>query len=756
MKIRPSIFTALFFAASISILQAQNPEKWSERMAQTLMTTHADSFCYNKEKPARWDYELGLFMKSIEQVWRSTGKGVYFDYIQKQMDLYVQEDGDIRTYKKDVFNIDHITPGRPVLMLWQQTGKEKYRKAAQLLRSQLDEHPRTKEGGFWHKKRYPWQMWLDGLYMGEPFYAEYSLLFNEPKNFDDIANQFIWVESHTRDPKTGLLYHAWDESKEQRWANKNTGTSPHFWGRAMGWYSMALVDVLDYFPTDHPKRKEIIAILNRLAQAVSSVQDSKSGLWYQVLDMSDKKGNYLEASASCMFTYCLLKAVRLGYISESYLDVAQKGYAGIIREFMVQDEDRSWHLDKVCSVAGLGGNPYRDGSFEYYISEPTRRDDLKGAGPFILASLEMERLPTNKLGAGKTVMLDQYFNHEIKDGKVFHYTWDDLQNSGFAWWGQIFRDLGASTTSLMEGPTEQNLQNADVYIIVDPDTPKETKDPKYIEGQHITAIKNWVNAGGTLVMFANDTSNCEISHFNKLAENFGIRFSNKNRNMVKNNQFEQGAITIPDMNRVFETGRKLYIKEISTLDIETPAKAVLTEGGDVIMTSAAYGKGRVFALGDPWLYNEYVDGKKLPDDFDNFGAASDLAAWLLQNPLDKQEEEVAAAVETLRLALISGDKDALEAIALDKLTYGHSSGKVENKQEFVDQLVSGRSDFKEIKLTGQRISVVGNTATVRHSLDAVTNDAGKGPGTVQLDVLLVWVKQDGNWKLLARQAVKKK
>ncbi len=164
------------------------------------------------------------------------------------MDFYVQPDGQIRTYSQDVYNIDHITPGRPLLLLWQQTKAEKYRNAAQILRQQLAKHPRTKEGGFWHKKRYPWQMWLDGLYMGEPFYAEYSLLFQEAQNFDDIANQFIWMEKNAREPKSGLLYHAWDESREQRWANKNTGQSPHFWGRAMGWYAMALVDVLDYFP----------------------------------------------------------------------------------------------------------------------------------------------------------------------------------------------------------------------------------------------------------------------------------------------------------------------------------------------------------------------------------------------------------------------------------------------------------------------------------------------------------------------------
>ncbi len=748
----------LWFAGTAS-LAAQAPANWSARMAATLMTTYPDSFCYDKSKPARWDYELGLYLKSLEQLWRQTGDGAYYGYIRRQMDFFVQDDGHIRTYDLDAYNIDHITPGRPVLLLWQQTGQQKYRLAAETLRRQLAGQPRTKEGGFWHKKRYPWQMWLDGLYMGEPFYAEYSRVFNEPQNFDDIANQFIWMEVHARDPSTGLLYHAWDESREQAWANKSTGQSPNFWGRAMGWYAMALVDVLDYFPPDHPKYARLVEILQRLAVAVTKVQDPQSGVWYQVPDKPGEPGNYREASASCMFTYALLKGVRLGYLDGKFLESGKKAYAGILKEFMVQDAEGQWHLDKVCSVAGLGGNPYRDGSFEYYVSEPIRRDDIKGAGPFILASLEMEHLAGAGIGKGQTVLLDRYFNNEYRDGVRFHYTWEDTQNSGYSWWGQIFRNLGAQTASLDAAPTPANLKNARVYIIVDPDTRKETTSPHFVEKQHIGVLKKWVKAGGTLVLLANDTSNCEIQHFNQLAAAFGIRFSDKNRNMVQNNRFEQGAIPVPPGHPVFPTARKLYIKEISTMELRPPAQPLLTDGSDVIMATAIYGKGRVFALGDPWLYNEYVDGRKIPAEFDNFHAARDLATWLLHPvvvPTGNQEAaQVARAVEDLRLAMVSGDRKALEQIADDALTYGHSGGKIEDKAAFVDQIASGRSDFTEITLTDQTIAVVGQTAIVRHNLSAATNDAGKGPGTVHLSILLVWVKEKGAWKLLARQAVKK-
>jgi ketosteroid isomerase-like protein len=265
-----------------------------------------------------------------------------------------------------------------------------------------------------------------------------------------------------------------------------------------------------------------------------------------------------------------------------------------------------------------------------------------------------------------------------------------------------------------------------------------------------------VENGGTLVLLANDTSNCDISHVNKLAAEFGIHFSDKSGNMVKNNQFEQGAVEVPSGHPIFQSSHKLYIKELSVLQVQAPAQASLTKGDDVIMATANVGKGRVFALGDPWLYNEYVDGKKLPADFDNFKAAQDLAKWLLvpTKPLSKTEKQVAEAVEKLRLAMVSGDKNALEQITTEGLSYGHSGGKIEDRNSFVEALSSGRSDFVDIALSDQTIAVSGNTAIVRHRLTANTNDAGKGPATIHLGIMLVWVKQQGSWKLLARQAVK--
>jgi unsaturated rhamnogalacturonyl hydrolase len=373
----------------------------SEQAAATAMTAlWRDAAKNERGYPSKWTYDHGLVLKGIERVYAATGDKQYLTFIQDGMDHFVSDDGSIRTYSLDDYNIDNILPGRNLLFLYQATGQEKYRKAAALLRKQLKTHPRTSEGGFWHKKIYPSQMWLDGLFMGEPFYAEYAKTFHEDAAFDDVAKQFILMERHSRDDKTGLLYHGWDESKQQRWANPTTGRSPNFWGRAMGWYGMALVETLDYFPEKHPKRAELIAILNRFATAVAKYQEPRSGLWYQILDKGDDKGNYLESSAACMFVYALAKGVRKGYLPSTYMKVAERGYQGILKQFVKYDANGQLNLEGTVSVAGLGGNPYRDGSYEYYLSEKVVTNDPKGIGAFLLAATEMEMVEKTRRARG--------------------------------------------------------------------------------------------------------------------------------------------------------------------------------------------------------------------------------------------------------------------------------------------------------------------------------------------------------------------
>ncbi len=333
--------------------------------------------------PPKWVYDFGVILNGMKDLWFETGDKKYYDFIKKGVDTFVQDDGTIKTYKVEDYNIDQVKMGDAVLLLYRVTGEAKYKKAAELLFSQIKNQPRTNEGGFWHKKIYPNQMWLDGLYMGEPFYAEYAATFNEPKAFDDIANQFVWMEKHSRDDKTGLLYHAWDESKKMDWADKNTGRSSQFWGRAMGWYAMALVDVLDYFPENHPRRAELVNILNREMTALEKVQDKKTGVWWLILDKPNAKGNYLEASASAMFVYAMAKGVRKGYLPQSFTKSADKGWAGIQKEFISNADGGKINLEKTIGGAGLGGNPYRAGDYDYYVGEKIVQNDPKGIGAYL-------------------------------------------------------------------------------------------------------------------------------------------------------------------------------------------------------------------------------------------------------------------------------------------------------------------------------------------------------------------------------------
>lgn len=360
-------------------------QDWSVRMVESVMQRQP-------RLSDRWRYESGVVLSGIERLCQQFGEPRHWQYLKDNMDAFVAPDGTIHTYNLDEYNLDQINQGRLLFPLFRATLDERYQRAAFRLREQLKKHPRTREGGFWHKKIYPHQMWLDGIYMASPFYAEFGKTFDEPAAFDDVARQIILIEKQTRDDNTGLLYHGWDESKEQRWANPETGCSPNFWGRAMGWYAMALVDVLDYIPSDHSQRPAIIAILRRLASAIANFQDDATGLWYQVLDQGDRTGNYLEASASCMFVYALAKGVGKGYLSTTFIDMAKRGHAAIIKHFVEADQQGLVNLCGICGVAGLGGNPYRDGSFEYYISEPIVTNDHKGVGAFILASVEMEQL----------------------------------------------------------------------------------------------------------------------------------------------------------------------------------------------------------------------------------------------------------------------------------------------------------------------------------------------------------------------------
>lgn len=364
--------------------------KWSERMALSILKRDPKLWQIDNNEKPKWDYKLGLVAMSFQELYKKTNKQVYADYVKEYAQTVINSSGEIMNYKLEDYNIDYINAGKILFDVYKTTKDDRYLTAMQTLRKQLATHPRTNSGGFWHKKIYPYQMWLDGLYMGTPFYARYTVEFDKGRDLNDVAKQFEQIHLHTIDKKTGLLFHAWDESKQMPWANKETGTSPNFWSRSIGWYMMALVDVLDYMPKEHPKRKELIQYLNEISKAVAKYQDP-SGLWYQVTDSGTKEGNYLEASGSEMFVYAFAKGAKKGYLPISYKKLAEKGFDGIVSKLITVDPDGEIHITQVCASAGLGGNPYRDGSYEYYIKEKIKIDNSHGLGPFILAALEVEK-----------------------------------------------------------------------------------------------------------------------------------------------------------------------------------------------------------------------------------------------------------------------------------------------------------------------------------------------------------------------------
>ncbi|HWB33145.1 MAG TPA: glycoside hydrolase family 88 protein [Acidobacteriaceae bacterium] len=586
--------------------------------------------------PGKWAYEEGVLLDGIAGMWHVTGDGRDFAYIKASVDKYVEPDGAIRGYN-DQHTLDDIEMGRADLLVYRVTQDPKYAKAAEFLHERLAAQPRTASGGYWHKQVYPNQMWLDGAYMAEPFRAAYAATFGESADFDDIAHQLLLMDQHMRDTKTGLLRHGWDESKAMPWADKATGLSPEVWGRAMGWYAMALVDVLDWFPKDHPQHAALVAALQRNMAAIVKAQDPASGLWWQVMTHPGEKGNYFEASASCMFTYALAKGVRQGYLPVTDEAAARRGWDGINAKFITTDADGTETLHGTVRVGGLGGKPYRSGTFDYYLSEKVADDDSKGVGAYMLAASEMQQASTATLARGKTVLMDAWFNSQTRktalgNTELFHYKWTDDSNNGYSLFGRAFRRYGATLATLPAAPTAAALAKAQVYIIASPDNPSKNPNPHYMDKASADTIVTWVRNGGNLLLFSNDRDNTDFNHFNLLADQLGIHFNPVLSHHVVGDDHTAGEVAIPAIPGLFPHAFTAYMKDTSTITVSKGAKAIVTDHGDVMLAIAHFGKGRVLAVVDPWFYNEYADGRKLGQ-YHGFEAARDVAAWALGHPL---------------------------------------------------------------------------------------------------------------------------
>lgn len=388
---------ALAALCAATLLSCTTEDPMSVKMVRSQMARCGEA-TYLDYTPGRlkWNYTPGLELRAFTDVYEAYGDQEIYDFVEAWYDAIVNEDGTIQTYSVDKYSTDLICPGKSLFYFYDKTGKEKYRKAIELVKTQIDGQPRTEAGAFWHKQVYPYQVWLDGVYMAEPFYVEYASRFLEGEArleaYRDIVNEFTVAAEKTFDPATKLYRHAWDESRSMFWCDKETGQSQHCWGRALGWYCMAIVDVLDWLPEDFDGRAKLISILNDICNELPKWADKESGVWYQVLDQPGREGNYLEATCSAMFSFTFLKGIRMGYLDKSLLPYAKELYDDVVREFISTDPEGLISIEKCCSVGGLGGSNNRMGDYAYYLSEPIRPNDSKGVGPFIWASLEMERL----------------------------------------------------------------------------------------------------------------------------------------------------------------------------------------------------------------------------------------------------------------------------------------------------------------------------------------------------------------------------
>jgi unsaturated rhamnogalacturonyl hydrolase len=614
---------------------------WSQRAANSAIHDWPAGRFVGPDAKWGWNYELDILLNGMDATWYNTADGDYYRYTKQAIDQLVQPDGSIPSYDSAANSLDNIALGRQLLLLYRVTQDAKYYKAATLLRNQFRSQPRTASGGFWHKQIYPDQMWLDGLYMAEPFYAEYASVFHEPGSFADITKQFSLIDEHARSQQTGLLYHGWDESRKQAWADKVTGTSHIFWARGMGWYMMALVDTLPYYSNDDPGRATLLAILNRTAAALVRYQDQQTGLWYHVLDRPGAQGNYFESSAACMFTYALQKGVRLGYLPEHYLQNASRAWDGILKHFVHTGPDGSVTISGTVNAIGLGGSPYRDGTYHYYVSSPVVSNDPKGVGAFLLASTEMELASTARIASGETVVVDAWFNSQQRKNaagqeEYFHYKWNDYSNTGYSLFGHIFENHGATLQTLYQAPTMDRLKGARIYIIASPDNPARNPNPHYVQAEDAEQVAAWVKQGGVLVLMENDPANADIQHFSLIADRFGIHFDDVLQHHIIDDQFEPGYIHVRGGGPIFHHPHTLYMKDTCAISLKTPARALLEDKEGIVMATTKYGRGTVVAVVDPWLYNEYTDHRKLLPQQDNHAAGKEFVLWLLaQTPSDR-------------------------------------------------------------------------------------------------------------------------
>jgi unsaturated rhamnogalacturonyl hydrolase len=543
---------------------------------------------------------LAVLLAGMEAEWQGTANGRYFNYVKAAADARVAPDGGVTGEMGRITSVDNIALGRALLMLYRVTRDDRYYQRVLILRRQLAARPHSGDGAFQWSSNGDGPIGAEDLYAAAPFYAEYASAFKQSQDFGDIANQFALFDARARDARTGLYTKARDRMELAGQPERGPLRLPADEVGATAWVMMTLVDTLPWFPRGDPGRATLLAVLRRTAQAASRAGILKPGP-SEHEHSSLQSGDSSESGAACMLVYSLAKAARLGYLPASYAAAA----AGLYREFS-RSSGPSW--------AG---------------------SDQLSAGALLLAAREMEVMPLARLGRGKSVMMDAWFNSQKRvnaAGRMesFHYKWDDSSDSGFSTFGHLFNDYGMETDTLDQAPSAANLAAAQFYIIASPDIPAKNPAPHYMSPKDAEQIAAWVRRGGVLLLMENDPANADIDHLNLLADIFRLHFNPVLSHHVIGDSFSMGRIEAAEGGPLFKHPHLLYMKDTCTIAPKGKARALLTDRGDVMMAAAKYGKGTVFAVVDPWVYNEYADGRKLPPEFDNLQGARELVAWLLR------------------------------------------------------------------------------------------------------------------------------
>ena len=522
---------------------------WSQRVANSVMERWPDGYRGSaNEKPAR-PIEVGILLSGMDAAWYESAVGDYYHYVKRLADQYVALDRSTPD--------DDLALGRQLLLLYRVTQDPKYYKAANRLRGELATRLEGSRTG------------MEEFYLAEPFYAEYSSVFQEPTNFRDITEQFVSTEQRARSFADG-----------------------------MGWYMMALVDSLEFYPSKDPSRGTLLTILDRTAKAAILHRNESEGLWPQA--HRETAGSQ---TASCILIYSLQRGVRMGYLRQRYSQDARRAWRGVTSSL---------------SLRGVS-------------------DDPSEAGACLLAATEIEMGSQANQVRGEVVLIDSWFNSQQRRSAsgqedYFHYKWDDYSDSGFSLLGHIFASHGATLAALDQAPTVDLLKHASYYIIASPDIPIKNPHPNYMERKDAAEIAKWVEGGGILVLMPNDPANGDIDHLDLLADKFGIHFDKALAHHVIGDQFSPGLIPVTGTGAIFSGPHTLYMKDTCTISLTGSARSLLSDETGVVIAEAKYGKGTVVAVIDPWLYNEYTDHRKVLPVQDNFAAGEEFIDWLLKQP----------------------------------------------------------------------------------------------------------------------------